>query len=271
MSSLIGQLDNKRVPNQSEFDYFFKEILEEGNSIECAAEEAINVFSSEFDISSIFIYKNSSELELKNKLETCCLCLEKASKGEESTVHASFAIQALSQVLFSQKTTDQESISRMCWRLCENRGLLFTMIRYLRVDNDKDSSSETNDDVPLGEEIDFKEEDDDDNSLKSKMTLQFLNSYIRLGSASNHFLNTEIMLTFDEEFLRILKQSLDDDNEDIEIADVFIDFLYVVLSLENNRIIFKDIGGLALLELTGRLHKSKEHLQVKIRHLLSLL
>jgi hypothetical protein len=243
MSSFVS-----KYASQNMFDQLCEELItQEGQSIEEASQQTVEMFADEYDMSKLYVYRNKAQYELKKNIQRICTTLSNAAKGTDTFVNANFGLQGLAQVL----PTDQQ-----CYKLLESYKIITSLIKLISVDKENDDKN----DEMIGEDEDDDDDDEDADrkfqTMRCLDTLQFISIEViknpQLVFSSNEFFN------IGEENIDIILKRLDEDMGDEEIATKIIEFLLIILSFEGNRLIFKDKGGIDLLELTSKMNKKNQ-------------
>lgn len=257
----------KKLARQIEFDGFVQELLNEGSTMEIATSEAIELFSSEFDLSMVFVYQNTQEATVKYRIESFCNVIEAAATNKETFVNASFALQGLLQTLMDKKT-GQLPINLMAWRFCEARRLPALLVGLLHSTAPTSDEEETEDRAACEDDSD-NDDDNDDHVQQAKI---ILDSFIQLAEQGiGKFLSPEALFTLDEECIRILCTRLDDDAHESIIVNRIVSVLSIILSQDYNRQVFLSMEGPSLLSLVQKMYKSNAELVSKIVHILNSL
>lgn len=184
---------------QADYDHMVNELIDEGNTLEEAAVEALGCFQEGgYDVSGLYIYNNSEELRLKDAVQSKFKVLEDCALGHNSIINAVFSMQGLSQMI-----AEENSLSCIM-KLAESRKLVNTMIEVLKstLPDEDDEDNQDNDD-----------EDDDDaeeNSVLQKVhVLDFLISILLRGASG--FKEFSTYITLEEEQVTFLLKLLDED------------------------------------------------------------
>jgi hypothetical protein len=178
----MSELLESQIPiaRQVDFDAFVKDLMDSNAlSIEDAAEEAVETFSSDYDISGLFIYRNKREFDEKVKVETRCKTIEKAGKGTDTFINANFAFQGLIKLL---KDSD-ENVKEGMWHMFNSKRIVNSLIQLLIVQKTDDKKEE------IGEiDSDSDEEDEDEAKvLQTVAVLDFLIFIIQSAFASSQY------------------------------------------------------------------------------------
>jgi hypothetical protein len=262
MASFTGKLILKQI----DFDSLYKEIIEDGmTSFQDAILETVETYQEDCDISYIFIYQNNEELEEKEKMENRLLTIENASIQKETYVNAFFCISGIKKILSGDIS---DNITIMSWKLCESRMINEPLIKLLKVDN----NDEDEDDI-IGEDTDSDEEDKEQDRLDQiSNILDFLIFLCLDGSKITNRLNSvEKFLCCSLESIQIINERLDDDMAELDIVIRIVDFLSIILSIEQNREFFISCEGRENLNLCAKMHKKNIQLVDKISSLVQLL
>ena len=243
MSSFVS-----KYASQNMFDQLCEElIVQEGQSVEDASQQTVEMFADEYDMSKVYVYANKQQYEIKQNIQRICTTISNAAKKTDTFVNANFGLQGLLQILPS----DLQS-----FKLLDTYKVIHSLIKLLSVDKDDDDK----DDEMIGEDEDDDEDDDDADrkfqTVRCLDTLQFISIEIiknpQLVFSSNEFFN------IGEENIDIILKRLDEDMGDEVVAAKIVEFLLIILSFEGNRLIFKDKGGIDLLELTIKMNKKNQ-------------
>ena len=236
-----------KYASQAMFDQLIEELInQDGLSIEEASQQTQEMFADEYDMSKLYIYQNKQQYEIKNNVQRSCNTLSKAALGTDTFVNANFGIQGLLQILKADQGT---------FKLLESYKVISSLIKLLSVTDKDDDNNEM-----IGEDEDDEDDDEDADrkfqTIRCLDTLQFIGIEIirnpQLVFSHQDFFN------IGEENIDTLCKRLDEDMGDEEIASKLIEFLLIILSFENNRMIFKDKGGIDMLELTVKMNKKNQ-------------
>lgn len=232
---------------QSMFDQLIEElIVQNGLSIDDACQQTLEMFADEYDMSKVYIYNNQKQYDMKLNIQRICNTITNASLGNDSFINANFCLQGLLQILPTESN---------CFKLLDTYKIILSLIKLLSVENKDDE----NDDM-IGEDEDDDDDDEDANrkfqTIRCLETLQFISIEIiknpQLVFSSLDFFN------IGEDNIDILLKRLDEDIGEEDITKKLIEFLLIILSYENNRVIFKDKGGIDLLELATKMNKKNQ-------------
>jgi hypothetical protein len=267
--SMSELLESQPVARQVDYDAFTKDLMDSnGLSIEEAAEEAIETFSTEYDTVGLFLYRNKREYDEKVKVETRCKTIENASKGIDSFINANFAFQGLIKIL---KDSDN-NVKQGIWHMFESRGLLGSLIQLLAVNEREENENEK---TPLGEvDSDDSDEEDEDEAkiLQTVAVLEFSLLIIQTALTSPQYLRSiETFCFLDEMKVQIVRNRFDEDVAEKRVVEKMIDFLSILLNFEQNKIAFKEASGVDVLDLSVKMHKKNTDLVTRIQTLTSKL
>lgn len=181
------------IARQVDFDAFVKDLMDSNAlSIEDAADEALETFSSNYDILGLFIYKNKREFDEKVKVETRCKVIEKASKGTETFINANFAFQGLIKILKDSDEIVREGI----WHMFTSRKIVHSLVQLLIVQKMDDKKEEIGE---IDSEDSDEEDEDEAKILQIVAILDFLIFIIQSAFTSpQYFGNFEVFYAFDE-------------------------------------------------------------------------
>ena len=269
MAAFDPASDALPLARQQDYDAFVKDLMDnEGMSIDEAAAEALETFSSEYNPSTLFIYRTKVEMEEKTKCEMNIKTIERASRGEDSIVNATFCFQGLRQSLAGTNAALLEGT----WHMIETRGLLKTLVHMLKV-TEKDEDDEKVVDK-IGEDSDEDEDEDENAILLTVSILDFTNLMLQNASSASsirYFRNMELFLSLDEENMTILKGRLDEDVGEIRVVTKILPLLTTLLAVPSNKSFFVSISGIDLLELTIKMHKKNKLIVTEIQTLITSL
>jgi hypothetical protein len=195
------------IARQVDFDAVVKDLIESnGLSLEDAAAEANEIFASEYDTSGLFIYRTTDELNEKQKMETRLKTIDAASRGTETFVNASFALQGIQQLL--GRNIDN-GITRGSWKLVESRRLLPSLVRMLAINNEDEKS----DARAAAVEDDSDGEDEDEEKILQTLTVLENAMFVAGNAMSNPslFRDAASMLSLEEDLVGIVYARLDED------------------------------------------------------------
>ncbi len=266
--SAFGEAEESDVlplARQQDFDALMKELIEtDGMSIEEAADEALATFTEAYNPASLFIYRNKAEMEEKLKVESNIKTIERASRGEDSVVNATFCFQGLRQSLGGTNA----SLLEGSWHMIEARGLFKTLLQMLKVIEKEEDEGEK----AMGEDSDEDEDEDENTILLNVSVLDFTNFLLQAASTSARFFrDVDGFITVDEELLAVVKGRLDEDVGEPRVVTRLVPVLKTVLRLATNKDLFLAMSGVDLLELTVKMHKKNAALVGEIKTLIAAL
>jgi hypothetical protein len=264
-------------PGQREFDHLVQELVQQGYDWHDAVDETLATFvDSNLNVSGLFIYRSKEEWDAKQKSDTRIGILEKCAQGTETFVNASFAMQGLTQTIRNGGPNSQGTLT-----LLEKRKLFKTLFKILlnlaKYDDDSDSDEE--------------EDDDDEIVLQKSRILEF--SLFLLQQDPANFSNFKDMLSLsDEEVsgLKVLLENHADDSRYVNLlsivafattfkkiltffvtitvlndrlSDLTLDLLRVLMQVDHNSDMMRQVGILQELDLIKKMHKKSESIQAK--------
>ena len=228
------------------FDQLVDSLMnQDGLSIEEASQQSQEMIADEYDMSKLYIYRDSQQYQIKNNVQRSCATLSKAAQGTETFVNANFGLQGLLQILKAEQGT---------FKLLESYKVMSSLILLLSVTDKEDDNNEM-----IGEDEDDEDDDEDDRkfqTIRCLDTLQFI--CIEIIKNPQLLFSHLDFFSIGEENIDILLKRLDEDMGDEEIAIKMIEFLLIIMSFESNKNIFKDKGGIDILELTVKMNKKNQ-------------
>jgi len=242
MSSFV-----KKYASQAMFDQLVDSLInQDGLSIEEASQQSQEMIADEYDMSKLYIYRDNKQYEIKNNVQRSCTTLSKAAQGTDTFVNANFGLQGLLQILKADLGT---------FKLLESYKVMSSLITLLSVTDKEDDNNEM-----IGEDEDDEDDEEDNDrkfqSIRCLDTLQFI--CIEIIKNPLLVFSHQDFFSIGEENIDILVKRLDEDMGDEEIAIKMIEFLLIIMSFESNRMMFKEKGGIDILELTVKMNKKNQ-------------
>jgi hypothetical protein len=196
------------LARQVEYDHLVSELVATGQSWEDAIEETNATFiDSNYNLASLFRYRNQEEFEMKRKVESAVQELERIANGIP-TVNFVFALQGLVRNL--QATQSSYEVVRIgTIRILERKSVFHIVLQALQALGKSDEEEE-DEENSNGEDDDDEKDEIEENKVLSKLhLLSFLE--ILLDISPDCFLDYNSLFSMHEDEASLLKQLLDDD------------------------------------------------------------
>ncbi|RYH29863.1 hypothetical protein EON65_07090 [archaeon] len=203
---------------QVDFDQIVRELLEEGqHSWGEAVREAQETFvEGNYDVSTLFLYQNKEEYDIKHQMEARYRILEDVSMGKDSFVNMTFGLQGILQTLRSHPPASH--IQRGCKRMFEQRqGFHIVLAIFKRISNESTAADEEGDGKSNAEDKDTDSSGDENDAddythyrlLLLDAILTLLHGEFTPGQKSS-FRDVEAFLSLTEEESKFVVSLLDD-------------------------------------------------------------
>lgn len=184
---------------QKEFDFFIKELLNEGVSLIDADLEAVQAFNDlNYDLSLIVRYPDQNSFELKNKIEKNINTIENCSEEKDSLINLNFSLQGLENVL------KEKSNIPMILKIIEGRDLFHILLKSIQLTLSDEKSIGS-----FGED----EELDDSNCIIRERIYSFLNKLFDLQS---FFIDFGQFITINSTEIPTINLCIEEDSLEIE-------------------------------------------------------
>lgn len=259
-----------KYAKQAEFDYLVNEMVEEGQRLEDAVSDVLEILVGEGQsTSSLYIYTTSQQLECKKKLQTQCGTIEKRSKNTETSVNCLFSYQGLKATLEKEMENGSGKDSDiMSWRFIEGRNMIKTLVRNLAVGEDENSDDDSDSNIDKDDaDSDSDCDEDEDRAMFIVDTVDLLNFIAMNGISKGILLAPEVCFALDEELMTVIHDRLDKMMTDARVVKQVLAFLLVLCSNSVNVMLLKEVSGgasKALLVVVGKYHKNDSIVQESV-------
>eukprot|EP01031_Cornospumella_fuschlensis_P025775 gene25775-31125_t len=257
---------------QVDFDQVVRDLLEEGqHSFAEAVQEAHETFvEGDYDVSTLFVYQNKEEYDIKQQMEARYRILEDVSMGKDSFVNMIFGLQGILQTLRSHPPTSH--IQRGCKRMFENRqGFHVILAIFKRISEESSAAEEEGDGKSNAEDKDAESSDDENDAddythyrlLLLDALLTLLHGEFVPGQKSS-FRDIEAFLSLTEDEGKYVVSLLDDISDEDRLVAGFLELLDKLVKVPGNVPLLNDASLAATLDLVKKLHKNKTPLLQRV-------
>lgn len=142
----MSEFSLPKILSQKDFDTFFQEALDEGNSYEEAAEDTVEMFEEAgYDLSFIWMCRSAEEVEEKVIVERNIDQVQRSARGEDTYLNASFSLAKLRQVCRNKTKPEDTGI----WRMFCVQKFLETLVQLLAlpIEEDEEDDEDVEEDI----------------------------------------------------------------------------------------------------------------------------